>query len=106
MGAIERDITVTGGNTLDKAPTGPVSDFVKQNGGHTVITKVSALRMPARWGVDAMLALCLRMSALDGRNGHQMPSARRAGHGIRACDRGVRTDIAAYFARLQSTPAL
>ncbi|KAL1945115.1 hypothetical protein VTO73DRAFT_2735 [Trametes versicolor] len=29
-----------GGNTLDKAPTGPVSDFVKQNGGHTVITKV------------------------------------------------------------------
>ncbi|EMD38813.1 hypothetical protein CERSUDRAFT_112545 [Gelatoporia subvermispora B] len=29
-----------GGNTLDKAPSGPVSDFVKSNGGHTVITKV------------------------------------------------------------------
>lgn len=30
-----------GGNTLDKAPSGPVSDFVKSNGGHTVVTKVS-----------------------------------------------------------------
>ena len=30
-----------GGNTLDKAPSGPVTDFVKQHGGHTVITKVS-----------------------------------------------------------------
>ncbi|CAL1715333.1 unnamed protein product [Somion occarium] len=29
-----------GGNTLDKAPAGPVADFVKNNGGHTVITKV------------------------------------------------------------------
>ncbi|KAI0918018.1 hypothetical protein AcV5_002805 [Taiwanofungus camphoratus] len=29
-----------GGNTLDKAPSGPVSDFVKSHGGHTVITKV------------------------------------------------------------------
>ncbi|THH28004.1 hypothetical protein EUX98_g6181 [Antrodiella citrinella] len=29
-----------GGNTLEKAPAGPVSDFVKTHGGHTVITKV------------------------------------------------------------------
>ncbi|KAI0358341.1 acetyl CoA carboxylase [Trametes cingulata] len=29
-----------GGNSLDKAPSGPVTDFVKQHGGHTVITKV------------------------------------------------------------------
>ncbi|KAH9933498.1 acetyl CoA carboxylase [Fomitopsis serialis] len=29
-----------GGNALDKAPSGPVSDFVKSHGGHTVITKV------------------------------------------------------------------
>ncbi|OCH83943.1 acetyl CoA carboxylase [Obba rivulosa] len=29
-----------GGNTLDKAPSGLVSDFVKSHGGHTVITKV------------------------------------------------------------------
>jgi len=40
-----RDVVIQGtlfigGNTLDKAPTGRVSDFVKENGGHTVITKV------------------------------------------------------------------
>ncbi|KAH9992441.1 acetyl CoA carboxylase [Russula vinacea] len=29
-----------GGNSLDKAPVGRVHDFVKANGGHTVITKV------------------------------------------------------------------
>ncbi|KAH9951182.1 acetyl CoA carboxylase [Amylocystis lapponica] len=29
-----------GGNALDKAPSGSVSDFVKSHGGHTVITKV------------------------------------------------------------------
>lgn len=29
-----------GGNTLDKAPSGSVTDFVKSHGGHTVITKV------------------------------------------------------------------
>ncbi|TCD69094.1 acetyl-coenzyme-A carboxylase [Steccherinum ochraceum] len=29
-----------GGNTLEKAPTGPIADFVKTHGGHTVITKV------------------------------------------------------------------
>ncbi|KAI0339517.1 hypothetical protein BDW22DRAFT_1361595 [Trametopsis cervina] len=29
-----------GGNSLDKAPAGPVYDFVKSHGGHTVITKV------------------------------------------------------------------
>ncbi|KAI0684026.1 acetyl-CoA carboxylase [Cytidiella melzeri] len=29
-----------GGNSLDKAPAGPVHDFVKSHGGHTVITKV------------------------------------------------------------------
>ena len=32
---------IAGGNTLEKAPSGPVTDFVKQHGGHTVITKVS-----------------------------------------------------------------
>lgn len=35
-----------GGNTLDKAPTGRVADFVKENGGHTVITKVSPFNAP------------------------------------------------------------
>ncbi|KAF8647743.1 hypothetical protein AX16_006578 [Volvariella volvacea WC 439] len=29
-----------GGNSLDKAPTGLVHDFVKSHGGHTIITKV------------------------------------------------------------------
>lgn len=29
-----------GGNHLDKAPAGPVTDFVRKQGGHTVITKV------------------------------------------------------------------
>ncbi|OCB90590.1 acetyl CoA carboxylase [Sanghuangporus baumii] len=29
-----------GGNSLDKAPAGQVSEFVKSHGGHTVITKV------------------------------------------------------------------
>ncbi|KAH8116533.1 acetyl CoA carboxylase [Phellopilus nigrolimitatus] len=29
-----------GGNSLDKAPAGQIADFVKSNGGHTVITKV------------------------------------------------------------------
>ncbi|GBE86281.1 Acetyl-CoA carboxylase [Sparassis crispa] len=29
-----------GGNTLERAPSGNVSDFVKSHGGHTVITKV------------------------------------------------------------------
>lgn len=29
-----------GGNTLDNAPAGPVTDFVRKQGGHTVITKV------------------------------------------------------------------
>ncbi|KDQ18913.1 hypothetical protein BOTBODRAFT_28387 [Botryobasidium botryosum FD-172 SS1] len=29
-----------GGNSLDRAPQGPVYDFVKSHGGHTVITKV------------------------------------------------------------------
>lgn len=32
-----------GGNSLDKAPASPVTDFVKSHGGHTVITKVSTL---------------------------------------------------------------
>lgn len=31
---------IPGGNSLDKAPTGRVTDFVRENGGHTVITKV------------------------------------------------------------------
>jgi hypothetical protein len=30
----------TGGNSLDVAPPGRVHDFVKEHGGHTVITKV------------------------------------------------------------------
>jgi hypothetical protein len=30
-----------GGNSLDKAPLGRVHDFVKEHGGHTVITKVN-----------------------------------------------------------------
>jgi hypothetical protein len=34
-----------GGNSLDKAPAGRVHDFVKVNGGHTVITKVCVMRM-------------------------------------------------------------
>jgi acetyl-CoA carboxylase/biotin carboxylase 1 len=34
-------IAFSGGNSLDKAPVGRVHDFVKANGGHTVITKVS-----------------------------------------------------------------
>ncbi|KAG2351591.1 hypothetical protein BDR07DRAFT_1500887 [Suillus spraguei] len=29
-----------GGNSLDKAAAGRVTDFVKAHGGHTVITKV------------------------------------------------------------------
>jgi acetyl-CoA carboxylase/biotin carboxylase 1 len=31
---------VTGGNSIDKATPSAVKDFVKENGGHTVITKV------------------------------------------------------------------
>lgn len=30
----------SGGNSLEKAPAGLVTDFVKLHGGHTVITKV------------------------------------------------------------------
>jgi hypothetical protein len=40
-------ITFSGGNSLDKAPVGRVHDFVKDNGGHTVITKVSIIGIPA-----------------------------------------------------------
>jgi acetyl-CoA carboxylase/biotin carboxylase 1 len=36
-----------GGNSLDRAPVGRVHDFVKVNGGHTVVTKVSITRMLA-----------------------------------------------------------
>ena len=32
-----------GGNSLERAPVGRVHDFVKVNGGHTVITKVSII---------------------------------------------------------------
>lgn len=32
----------TGANSIESAPTGRVTDFVKSNGGHTVITKVSS----------------------------------------------------------------
>ena len=31
-----------GGNSLENASASKLSDFVKSNGGHTVITKVSA----------------------------------------------------------------
>jgi acetyl-CoA carboxylase / biotin carboxylase 1 len=43
------DIAFLGGNSLDKAPAGRVHDFVKVNGGHTVITKVSVIRMACRY---------------------------------------------------------
>jgi hypothetical protein len=32
-----------GGNSIETAPVGPVSDYVKSHGGHTVITKVRFL---------------------------------------------------------------
>jgi hypothetical protein len=32
---------ISGSNALANAPTGAVTDFVKSQGGHTVITKVS-----------------------------------------------------------------
>ncbi|KAI0032669.1 acetyl CoA carboxylase [Vararia minispora EC-137] len=35
-----RVVHFIGGNSIDKAPAGRVLDFVKANGGHTVITKV------------------------------------------------------------------
>lgn len=34
-----------GGNSLDKAEAGRVADFVKEHGGHTVITKVRVPRV-------------------------------------------------------------
>ena len=40
----------SGGNSLDKAPVGRVHDFVKVNGGHTVITKVSILGLSPLFG--------------------------------------------------------
>jgi acetyl-CoA carboxylase/biotin carboxylase 1 len=42
-------ITFLGGNSLDKAPAGRVHDFVKANGGHTVITKVGVIRMSCHY---------------------------------------------------------
>ncbi|KAI9509668.1 acetyl CoA carboxylase [Russula earlei] len=39
-----------GGNSLDKAPTGRVHDFVKVNGGHTVITK--EIRSIRQWSYE------------------------------------------------------
>ena len=39
-----------GGNSLDKAPVGRVHDFVKVNGGHTVITKVSIIGLSRLFG--------------------------------------------------------
>lgn len=35
---------LSGANSLDVAPAGRVTDFVKSNGGHTVITKVRSLQ--------------------------------------------------------------
>ena len=43
-------ITFSGGNSLDKAPVGRVHDFVKVNGGHTVITKVGIMGLPTLFG--------------------------------------------------------
>jgi hypothetical protein len=43
-------IAFSGGNSLDKAPVGRVHDFVKVNGGHTVITKVSIMGIPTLFG--------------------------------------------------------
>jgi hypothetical protein len=43
-------IAFSGGNSLDKAPVGRVHDFVKANGGHTVITKVSIMGVPTSFG--------------------------------------------------------
>jgi acetyl-CoA carboxylase/biotin carboxylase 1 len=37
---------LTGANSLEKASAGRVTDFVKANGGHTVITKVSPPSSP------------------------------------------------------------
>ncbi|KAH9975794.1 acetyl CoA carboxylase [Lactifluus volemus] len=47
-----------GGNSLDRAPAGRVHDFVKANGGHTVITKVSIaavkeIRSVRQWSYEA-----------------------------------------------------
>ena len=36
----DRFFVCEGGNSLDKAPLGTVHDFVREHGGHTVITKV------------------------------------------------------------------
>ena len=47
----EQGVTaIIGGNTLEKAPSGPVTDFVKQHGGHTVITKVRRVEMACAEG--------------------------------------------------------
>jgi acetyl-CoA carboxylase/biotin carboxylase 1 len=40
----------SGGNSLDKAPVGRVHDFVKVNGGHTIITKVSSIGLSPLFG--------------------------------------------------------
>lgn len=37
---LELSCSLSGGSALDKAPQGPVSDFVSRQGGHSVITKV------------------------------------------------------------------
>jgi acetyl-CoA carboxylase/biotin carboxylase 1 len=42
-------IAFLGGNSLDKAPAGRVHDFVKVNGGHTVITKVNVICHAIIW---------------------------------------------------------
>ena len=39
-------IMIQGGNSLEKAPASNVYDFVKANGGHTVITKVCSAFIP------------------------------------------------------------
>jgi hypothetical protein len=38
-----------GGNSLSVAPPGRVHEFVKEHGGHTVITKVRGIAALVRW---------------------------------------------------------
>jgi hypothetical protein len=50
---------LVGGNSVDKAPSSRVQEFVKSHGGHTVITKVRqplyAFDLPLEWSCDLFL---------------------------------------------------
>jgi hypothetical protein len=54
----------TGGNSLDVAPPGRVHDFVKEHGGHTVITKVRTNILPPNSFTDSLLAGSYRKQRL------------------------------------------